>query len=115
MDLAEIQTLVFLKMAVAGHLTLFLARTRRPFYEEPHPAPIMVWSALGTKVVATLIAGFGFGLVTAAPWWSIGLVWGYAIAWAFVLDRVKVETYRHLELSAPRHVAFLTRLAARAR
>ena len=113
-DIAEIQTLVFVKMAVAGHLTLFLARSRRPFFRPPYPAPMMIWSAVGTKAVATLIAGLGFGLITPIPWWAIGLVWGYALAWMFVLDMVKVQTYRHLELNAPRHLSFLSRLKAHA-
>jgi H+-transporting ATPase len=108
-DVAEIQTLIFLKLAVAGHLTLFLTRTKRRFYQKPYPAAIMIWSAVGTKILATIIVAFGFGLMTPVPWWSIGLIWGYAVAWMFVLDWVKVEAYRHLELSAPRHTKFLAR------
>jgi H+-transporting ATPase len=112
-DVAQIQTLVFLKLTVAGHLTLFVARTRKPFYSKPYPASIMVWSAVATKVLATLVAGFGFGLITPIPWWAVGLAWGYAIAWMLLLDWVKVEAYRHLELSGGRHRRFLERLQAR--
>ena len=102
-DIVQIQTLIFLKLAVAGHLTLFVARTHRAFYSKPYPAPIMVWSALGTKALATLVAGFGFGLITPVPWWAIAATWGYGIAWMIILDRVNVEVYRHLDLTAPRH------------
>ena len=112
-DVAQIQTLVFLKLAVAGHLTLFVARTRKPFSSRPYPAPIMVWSAVGTKALATLVAGFGFGLITPVPWWAVGMAWGYAIAWMLLLDWVKVEAYRHLALSGGRHRRFLERLQAR--
>jgi H+-transporting ATPase len=112
LGISEIQTLIFLKLAVAGHLTLFIARTREPFWSKPYPAPIMLWSAVGTKVLATLVAAFGFGLITPVPWWAIGLVWGYAILWMVILDLVKVATYRHLELSGGHHRRFLGRLRA---
>jgi H+-transporting ATPase len=112
-DVEQIQTLVFLKLTVAGHLTLFIARTRKPFYSSPYPAPIMIWSAVATKVLATLVAGFGFGLITPIPWWAVGMAWGYAIAWMLLLDFVKVEAYRHLSLSAGRHRRFVDRLQAR--
>ena len=56
LDRASIQTLMYLKLSVAGHLTIFLARTRGPFWSMPHPARILLVAVLGTQVVATLIA-----------------------------------------------------------
>ena len=50
LDIAQIQSLIFLKLAIAGHLTLFVARARGPFWARPWPAPAMIWSAVGTKV-----------------------------------------------------------------
>lgn len=38
LDVTQIQTLVFLKLAVAGHLTLFVALTKRLFLAKPFPA-----------------------------------------------------------------------------
>jgi H+-transporting ATPase len=32
LDRAHIQTLMYLKLSVAGHLTIFLTRTRGPFW-----------------------------------------------------------------------------------
>jgi H+-transporting ATPase len=107
LDDAQIQTLVFLKLAVAGHLTLFVARTERPFYAPPHPAPAMLWSAVVTKALATALAAFGLALITPIPWAAIGLVWAYAVVSMFVADRVKLMTYRHLDQSAPHHRRFL--------
>ena len=37
LTIGEIQTFIFLKLAVAGHLTLFVARTRRPLWSRPFP------------------------------------------------------------------------------
>ncbi len=110
LDDAEIQTLIFLKLAVAGHLTLFITRTRRPFFSHPYPAPLMVWSAVATKILATIVVAFGFGLVTPISWVEIGIIWAYCILWMFVADRVKVATYRHLDLSGSHHRRFVTRM-----
>ncbi len=110
LDNAQIQTLVFLKLAVAGHLTLFVTRSDRFFLRKPYPAPAMLWSAIITKVLATLLAAYGFGLITHIGWGPIALVWGYAIAWMFVADFFKLLTYRHLDLGAGHHRRFLARL-----
>ncbi|HFD79051.1 MAG TPA: plasma-membrane proton-efflux P-type ATPase [Gammaproteobacteria bacterium] len=110
LDVAQVQTYVFLKMAVAGHLVLFVARTRGHFWERPWPAPVMVWSAVVTKVAATILAVYGFGLITPITWPEVALIWGYSIASAFVTDIVKVQVYRHLQHRVPRHRGFLQRL-----
>ena len=106
----EVQSFVFLKMAVAGHLTLFVSRSKGFFLKRPFPAPVMVWSAVGTKVVATLLVAYGFGLVTPIGWGSIALIWSYSIAWALVTDWAKLMVYQHLEHTGRRHVGFLSRL-----
>jgi H+-transporting ATPase len=107
LGIAEVQTYIFLKMAVAGHLTLFVARSKGPFYKKPYPAPVMIWSALGTKLLGTLLAAYGCGLITPISWPEIGLIWGYAILWAFVTDWVKNRVYQHFNMTSPRHTGFL--------
>jgi H+-transporting ATPase len=96
LDVAHIQSLIFLKLAVAGHLTLFVARSRGPFLARPYPAPAMLWAALGTKALATLLVGFGLGLVTSISWPLIGFVWAYCLAWVFIEDRAKLAVYTRL-------------------
>ncbi len=110
LDVTQIQTYVFLKMAVAGHLVLFVARTKDHFWKQPWPAPIMVWSAVITKLAATLLAAYGFGLITPITWPEIALIWGYSIASALVTDWVKVRVYRHMNRGTSRHRGFLARL-----
>ncbi|MFV2068833.1 MAG: plasma-membrane proton-efflux P-type ATPase [Pirellulales bacterium] len=110
LSVAQIQTYVFLKMAVAGHLVLFVARTKGHFWERPWPAPVMIWSAVITKVAATVLVAFGFGLITPISWPEIAIIWGYSIASALVTDWVKVQVYRHLARRSPRHRGFLSRL-----
>jgi H+-transporting ATPase len=110
LDIAHIQSLIFLKLAVAGHLTLFVARARGPFWARPWPAPAMIWSAVGTKLLATLLVGFGLGLITPISWPLIGFTWGYCIFWVFVEDAAKLAVYRHLDHTARHHQRFLARL-----
>jgi H+-transporting ATPase len=107
LTIPQIQTYIFLKMAVAGHLTLFVSRSKGFFLKKPYPAPIMIWSALGTKLLGTFLAAYGFGLVTPITWREIALIWGYSITWAFLTDWAKIIVYRHFNLAGKRHKSFL--------
>ena len=100
LDRPHIQTLMYLKLSVAGHLTIFLTRTRGPFWSVA-PAPILWMAVLGTQAVATLIAVAGLGLVTPLAWYWAAGVWGYAVAWFLVNDRVKLLVYRVLDRPGP--------------
>ncbi len=105
----ELQTIIFLKLAIAGHLTLFVARTRHCFLCPPYPAPLLLFAIIGTQILAVVIARFGW-LVTPISWEFIGLIWAYCLLWVFIEDALKLMTYRHLEHEISRHRHFLTRL-----
>ena len=87
-----LQTFMFLKLAVAGHLTIFVTRTRGPFWSI-RPAPVLFWSAIITKVLATVAAVYGLLMVSIGWKWAL-VIWGYALAWFLVNDRVKLIAYR---------------------
>jgi H+-transporting ATPase len=91
-DRAHIQTLMYLKLSVAGHLTIFLTRTRGPFWSI-RPAKILWIAVLGTQIAATLIAVYGL-FMTPLGWGWAGFVWGYALLWFLLNDRVKLIAYR---------------------
>jgi H+-transporting ATPase len=91
----QLQTLMYLMLSVAGHLTIFLARTRGPFWSI-HPARILWMAVVGTQTLATLIAVFGI-FMTPLGWGWAALVWGYALVWFLVTDRVKLLAYRILD------------------
>jgi H+-transporting ATPase len=110
LSIPQIQTYIFLKMAVAGHLTLFVARNKGFFLKKPYPAPIMIWSGIVTKLLGTLLAAYGFGLITPIRWTEIALIWGYSITWAFLTDWAKICVYRHFAMESPRHEGFLKRV-----
>jgi H+-transporting ATPase len=99
MDRLLIQTLMYLKLSVAGHLTIFLTRTRGPFWSI-RPARILWIAVLGTQTIATLIAVYGVFMAPLGWKWA-GLVWAYALVWALINDRVKLLAYRIFDPSKP--------------
>ena len=92
LDRPHIQTLMYLKLSVAGHLTIFLTRTRGPFWSI-RPARILWMAVLGTQTLATLIAVYGV-FMTPLGWKWAGFVWGYALIWFLINDRIKLLAYR---------------------
>jgi H+-transporting ATPase len=48
---------------------------------------------LGTQTLATLIAVYGLFMTPLGWGWAL-FVWGYALAWFLVNDRVKLLAYR---------------------
>ncbi|PSB53443.1 plasma-membrane proton-efflux P-type ATPase [filamentous cyanobacterium Phorm 6] len=94
LDRDHIQTLMYLKLSVAGHLTIFLTRTRGPFWSI-RPARILLMAVFGTQAVATVIAVYGLFMTPLGWGWAL-FVWGYALAWFIVNDCVKLLAYRLL-------------------
>jgi H+-transporting ATPase len=105
-----IQSFMFLKLAVAGHLTIFVTRTRGPFWSIK-PSPILFWSAVGTKVLATLAAVYGVFMPGIGWGWAL-LIWGYALVWFLINDRVKLAAYKIFD---QQHSGFLMRTREQAR
>jgi H+-transporting ATPase len=95
LDRAHIQTLMYLKLSVAGHLTIFLTRTRGPFWSI-RPARVLWAAVLGTQIVATLIAVYGLFMTPLGWGWAL-FVWGYGLAWFLLNDRLKLLAYRILD------------------
>ena len=95
LDSAHLQTLMYLKLSIAGHLTIFLTRTRGPFWSI-RPARILWLAVFGTQIVATLIAVYGLFMTPLGWGWAL-FVWGYALVWFLVNDRVKLLAYRVLD------------------
>jgi H+-transporting ATPase len=95
LDRPHIQTLMYLKLSVAGHLTIFLTRTRGPFWSIK-PAKILWIAVLGTQTLATLIAVYGVFMTPLGWGWAM-FVWGYALAWFLLNDRIKLLAYRILD------------------
>ncbi|HZJ34444.1 MAG TPA: HAD-IC family P-type ATPase, partial [Candidatus Angelobacter sp.] len=88
---AQAQTLMYLKLSIAGHLTIFLTRTRGPFWSIK-PAKVLLFAVIGTQILATLIAVYGLFMTPLGWGWAL-FVWGYALGWFLVNDRVKLIAY----------------------
>ena len=94
---------MYLKLSVAGHLTIFVTRTRGPFWSI-RPARVLLLAVLGTQVIATLIAVYGL-FMTPARLGLGGVRLGLCHRWALLNDRVKLVAYRILDRSHPRRPA----------
>jgi H+-transporting ATPase len=99
-----IQTLMYLKLSVAGHLTIFITRTRGPFWSY-RPAPILLAAVFVTQMVATFISVFGLFMAPIGWKWAL-LVWGYALAWFIFNDQVKLVALRIFD---PHHPGLLAK------
>jgi H+-transporting ATPase len=89
-----IQTLMYLKLSVAGHLTIFLTRTTGPFWAF-RPSAILFSAVVGTQIIATLLAVYGVFMNPIGWCWAL-FVWGYAFLWFLFNDRIKLFAYRRL-------------------
>ena len=106
-----VQSLMFLKLLVAGHLTIYITRSAGTFWKRP---------------VAQLAPGrchgdhpdhrnprrrLWMGHDATRMEICVG-VWVYALAWFFINDMVKVEVHRLLHLGTQRHQRHLARVNA---
>ena len=90
-----IQSMMFLKLIVAGHSTLYITRTEGWFWRRPWPAPLLLIATFGTEIIGTLMAVYGV-LITPIGWEYALWMWAYALAW-FVIDNTsKILAYRVL-------------------
>ncbi len=99
----ELQTFVWLKLLVSGHLTIYLTRNTGPIWQQPYPSWQLITAAEATQVLGTLAAVYGF-LVTPIGWTYAGIVWAFALALWFVNSGVKIAVFRwilHRQGGAP--------------
>lgn len=94
-----IQSFMYLKLSVAGQLTIYLARTRRPFWSI-RPSRLLLAATVSAQVLATLIATFGIFMPPIGWRWA-ALIWLYAAAWFLISDRVKLLAYRIFDPQQP--------------
>lgn len=87
-----LQTLLYLKLSVAGHFVIFLTRTEGPFWRS-RPASVLMLSVFGTQILASILALMGWLIPQVPPLWVVG-VWGYAALEMFLVDGAKQWAYR---------------------
>ncbi len=108
----QIQTLIFLKLLVAGHLTIYVTRNQGWFWKRPYPALRLFLTTEATQVIGTLIAVYG--IFVAPIGWGLALaVWVYALLWLPVNDMIAQVIRRLLEHRGQDQVRHLRRSEAR--
>ncbi|MBL3569312.1 plasma-membrane proton-efflux P-type ATPase [Rhodovulum sulfidophilum] len=88
-----IQTLIFLKLLVSGHMTLYVTRNQNWFWTRPWPDWKLFATTEATQVIGTLIAVYGV-LVTPIGWTAALLVWAYCLAWLPVEGAIAMAVRR---------------------
>jgi H+-transporting ATPase len=91
----KIRTLLFLKLIIAGHSTIYVTRVEGWFWRRPWPSPLLFGATFGTEILGTLIAVYGL-LITPIGWKYALCMWAYALAWFVVNDVAKMWAYRLL-------------------
>lgn len=109
---AEIQSIIFLKLLVAGHLTIYLTRNKGAVWQRPWPSWKLFTATETTQLIGTLAAAYGW-FITPIGWRYAALVWAYALAWFLINSSFKVIAYRLLQHRGPGQTAHLARVEAR--
>mgnify|MGYP000888368211 CR=1 FL=1 len=90
-----LQAIIFLKLVVAGHLTMFVTRNTGHFWSVK-PSGIFFWSIISTDLFATVLVVFGWFLTPTG--WELALfVWLYSLAAFLIEDQLKIYFYRVLD------------------
>jgi H+-transporting ATPase len=101
-----VRTIIFLKLLVAGHLTIYITRSAGWFWQRPWPNWRLIVATEITQAIGTLAAVYGW-IVAPIGWTYALLVWAYSLTWFVVNDAVGVAARRLLQSglrSATRHV-----------
>jgi H+-transporting ATPase len=94
LDPLVLQSFIYLKLSVAGHLTVFVARTKGHFWSVK-PAKPLLSAVIATQLTATIITVYGI-LLPAMGWGLAAIVWGYALTLFVITDFAKVSLYKLL-------------------
>jgi H+-transporting ATPase len=89
----QLQSIIFLKLLVAGHLTIYVTRNTGWLWQRPWPSWKLFVALECTQIFGTLACFFGL-LVKPIGWKYILIVWGYALVWVFIENAIKVLMYR---------------------
>jgi H+-transporting ATPase len=97
LDIVTLRTFIFLKLTVAGHMTIYLTRTDIDhFWKRPLPSKILFITCESTQVVATIFAATGI-FMAPIGWALTGFIWVFALAAFIGNDFLKVATIKWLD------------------
>ena len=94
--------MIFLKLLVAGHMTIYLTRNKGPIWQRPWPSWKLFAATETTQLLGTLAVVYGWFVRRSAGADAL-LVWAYALAWFLINSGCKIMAYglinRHAQLS----------------
>jgi len=93
LDARQLQTVMFLQLAIGGHLLLFVVRTKSFLFRPPYPSARLFWAIVATQIAALIICYTGLG-VAPIPAAAIVGVWIYCLLWMVILDVCKFAYWR---------------------
>jgi H+-transporting ATPase len=96
---ATVQSLIYLKLSVAGQLTIYLTRTRGPFWSI-RPGTALFCATGFAQLTATVITVYGVCMPALGWHWALA-VWTYALTEFVITDVIKIGAYRLLDAKQP--------------
>ncbi len=94
LDLARLQTLVFVMLVFTGQANVYLVRERGHFWRS-RPSTVLLLSTVGDVIVILLLATFGI-LMQPISLGMVAAIAGLTLAFAMALDFFKVTLFRRL-------------------
>jgi H+-transporting ATPase len=97
LSFGQIQTLLYLQLALSAYMTVFVSRTKSWLWSRTPSWQLSAACVLATACSTFLSAywPFGNGMV-GIPWKHIGATWVYVLIWMIAQDAAKVFTYNWL-------------------
>jgi len=95
LQLDFVQSLFFAKLVIAGHGTIYNTRIDDWFWKRPWPSWTLFNATFFSRIAGTVIAVYGFGLMTSIGWGWAAFAWVYALAWFVINDVVKIAVLRY--------------------
>jgi H+-transporting ATPase len=96
--IAPLQTLTFVTLVCGNQASMYALRARGRIWSSPHPSRWLVLSSVADLVIALALAGCGW-MMAPLPLSVLGGVLAGAIAFAFVLDLVKLSVFGRLKIT----------------
>ena len=91
---ASIQSFIYLKLSIAGHLVVLVARTKGHFWSVK-PSRKLLAAIIGTQTVATILVTFGI-LLPQLPIVYVIFIWVEMLIVFVITDYLKVGLYKYL-------------------
>jgi len=97
LSLSQLQTFVFLKLILAGHVTIFITRIKDWMWKPPYPHKLLFWGIMGTNIIGTIVAAEGI-LMSPIGWGLALFLWIFAIVEGLCADVVKMILLKKIKI-----------------